>query len=756
MYPHREHRSAGEPLKGSALRRDPRPMLVGERVARFRDPLVAHQPLAPFPAYLTQPVAIMPLASDFRFRPSFAFEPVLLDPAERERLRRAGIPVRRASVQLDFPRGTSFYATGEQCGSLLRNGSVKTLWTTDCAGYDDRNPSLYQAHPFVLAVLPDGSGVGIICETTWRCQIDLRPALDDRGSQRVVFRVDGPSPGVTVIERTNAMEVVRVLSELTGRMPMPPRWALGYHQCRWSYEPEERVRELAAEFRARRMPCDVIWLDIDYMNAFRCFTFDSEKFPDPAGLNADLHAQGFKTVWMIDPGLKVDPDYAPYAEGHRQKLFVRDASGSEFHGNVWPGACAFPDFTNARVRAWWAGLYRDFVATGLDGVWNDMNEPAVFDVPQKAMPVDNQHNPDAELRASGDLRPAPHQSMRNVYGMLMIRATREGVHAAAPAKRPFVLTRSNFLGGQRYAATWTGDNTSDWRHLRWSIPMALNLGLSGQPFVGPDIGGFCEEATPELFARWMGIGALLPFARGHTVKENRGKWCPDHEPWSFGEACERVCRAALLRRYRMLPYLYTLAWRSSQDGIPIVRPVWTLDPRNPRLRTIDDCFLLGHDVLVRCSVDPIASQRSPAPAELLPGQAWRRFEPLHVPGGGPLMDELQALLGDWLAGETLRELPELYLRAGSAVPLGPAAQHADEPCDVVTFVAVPAIDPSLPMVGELYEDANEGWDFLEGGYRLTRAMTTPDGALTLDHIAGVMPEPTRRVVAHVLSSGIGR
>ncbi|MBS0197342.1 MAG: alpha-glucosidase [Planctomycetes bacterium] len=664
-------------------RTDRNAVLIGDDVARFRDPAFAGMGLPPFPAYLETPRERGKLPTGWRVRPRFT---------------KMG---RRAVVEVAMAAGVSLYGTGEQAGPLLRNGIVKTLWNNDNFDYHDGSRHLYQSHPFVLCVREDGSAVGIIIETTHRCDIDLR-----RGVRAVVH---GPSPAVTVIERADAMGVVRVLSELTGKMPMPPKWALGYQQCRWSYEPEGRVREVAAEFRERRIPCDVLWLDIDYMDGFRVFTFDREKFPDPAALNADLREMGFRTVYMIDPGVKVDPAYRVYAEARRGGHFIKTARGQEYHGEVWPGDCAFPDFTREATRRWWAGLYTEFFANGMDGVWNDMNEPAVFGGVEKTMPVSNRHEADAELGGPGD-----HARYHNIYGMQMVRATREGVLAAARRKRPFVLTRANFLGGHRYAATWTGDNRSDWRHLRWSIPMALNMGLCGQPFVGPDIGGFIGDADGALFARWMGIGALLPFARAHSEKTTQ-----PHEPWVFGEACENSCRRALERRYRLLPYLYTCFRNAAVTGEPVVRPVFFADPTRRDLRAVDDAFLLGPDILVQCAVKP--GERPGAP--VLP---WRKFE--------------IASAGD-------EALPDLYLRPGAAVPVGPAKQYTDEPGpNEITLVA--ALKDGAAE-GALYEDADDGWEFERGEYRLTTWRVTGAGAVAASS-EGKWNGPSPRVGVRVV------
>jgi alpha-glucosidase len=683
---------------------DEHPYLIADGIARFRDPADVHQLAAPSLAVTASIRPIAPLPITFRARPVFSTTKVAAGASGAEGGGVGGGGGGRRVIRLATTPDTSLYGTGEIAGPLLRNGARTICWNTDSFEYSDANQSLYQSHPWVLAVRPDGSSFGVLADTTCKCEIDL--------STDIRFSVDadrGAAPpfAIYVIERDTPQQVVAALADLTGECPIPPKWALGYQQSRWSYEPDTRVLEVADEFRNRRIPCDCLWLDIDYMDGFRCFTFDKTKFPDPAWLNAELHNRGFKTVYMIDPGIKVDPDYFVYQQGQAGGHFLLDSRGEEYHGKVWPGECAFPDFTRTETRHWWAGLYKDFLGSGgagIDGVWNDMNEPAVFDNEDKQMPEDNLHRADDRLGGVG-----PHSRYHNVYGMLMVRASRRGILKARPDKRPFLLTRSNFIGGHRYAATWTGDNKSTWEHLAWSIPMILNLGLSGQPFAGPDIGGFAGEADAKLFARWMGIGALLPFARAHSIQNSK-----PHEPWAFGEQCEATCRRALERRYRLLPYIYTLFREASKTDIPIARPVFFADPADPKLRAIDDCFLLGPDILVRCQVKEDEPCTSP-----MPGGFWRPFEILDTstpatssPASGPLPTAHSPL------PSPDPDLPQLLFRGGSIVPLGPVVQHVDEkPLDPLTLVV--SMSGRGEARGQLYEDAGDGFAHEEGMFRLT-------------------------------------
>jgi alpha-glucosidase len=667
---------------------------IGDGVAMFLPADLPPDRVPPSFALVQKPESTGPVGKDWPDTPAFAFS---------ETRTRATIPV---------PPGTSLYGTGEVTGLLLRNGTTIRLWNTDNYTYkDDGGHRLYQSHPWVLGVRADGSAFGVIADSTWAAELTLQ--------DRIEFSSDGPSFPVIVIERDSPQAVLSELARLTGSMPLPPEWALGYHQCRWSYDPDSRVREIADEFRRRKIPCDVIWMDIDYMDGFRVFTFSPKEFPDPRRLNAYLHDRGFRSVWMIDPGVKVDSGYAVYETGTAADVWVHDAFGGPYHGAVWPGDCVFPDFTRPETRAWWAGLYRDYIATGVDGVWNDMNEPAVFNVPAKTMPPHNWH------RGGGGLPPGTHAQYHNVFGMLMVSATRAGVQAANPDRRPFVLTRSNFLGGQRYAATWTGDNGSTWTFLKMAVPMTLNLGLSGQPFNGPDLGGFAEDATPELWGHWVAMGALFPFARGHAQKGQNQK-----EPWAFGPEVENVARVALERRYRLLPYFYTLFRHSSLTGQPVMRPVFFADVRDPSLRSEDQAFLVGDDVLV-------VPKWAQSPH--LPKGIWRRVS---LVGEDSATDKYQV---------------DLKLRGGAIVPLGKVIQNTTEKSlDPLTLLV--SLDANGRATGQLYEDAGDGYGYRNGDYRLTTyEASLKDGqvSVVVAKVEGNRPTaPTRVAVQVVTDAGV--
>jgi alpha-glucosidase len=663
---------------------------IGDRIALFVP--AGYKPAkTPSLAFAASPTEIGPIAQDWNLLPEFFLEEG------------------NAGASLDVPNGSSLYGTGEVTGPLLRNGKSIALWNTDNFGYQKHNGRrLYQSHPWVLGVRPDGTAFGVLFDTAWKAELHTN-------SERIILNTEGAPFRVAIIDRESPQAVVRGLAELTGTMPLPPRWALGFHQCRYSYYPDARVREIADEFRKRSIPCDVIWLDIHYMDGYRVFTFDPKHFPDPSATNEYLHKNGFHSVWMIDPGVKAERGYSVYDSGSRRRIWVHTKDGKEYNGKVWPGICAFPDFTIPDARTWWADLYNDFLAKGVDGVWNDMNEPAVFETPDGTMPEDNLH------RGGGALPPGPHRMYHNVYGMLMVQATREGVLKARPQKRPFVLTRASYLGGHRYAATWTGDNLARMEFLTMSVPMSLNLGLSGQPLSGPDIGGYEGNATPDLFGKWIAVGAFYPFSRAHASVSSQ-----QQEPWAFGSEIENVSRTALERRYRLLPYLYTLARNASVTGEPIMQPVFFADPKDPKLRSEENAFLFGPDLLV---VPPWANDPN------FPKGIWRDVSLL---AGTREQDGYQ---------------PALKIRGGAIIPLGRVVQNTNEnSLDPLTLLV--SLDENGNAKGNLYEDAGDGFAYLKGEYAITHYIAKREGnavVVRLDRTEGSMPLPDRDVAVELIT-----
>ncbi len=626
--------------------------------------------------------------------------------------------------------GEHFYGFGQRAGiQLERSGRLLHNWTSDPARIHALNVDpLYMAVPLFLSVRPDGPAYGLYFNNTYRSAFDLRVP------GRLVYTAEGGELDYYLLYGPSPPEVLEKVGLLLGRAPLPPRWALGYQQSRWSYSPAAEVRRIAAEFRQRGLPCDVIHLDIDYMDGYRVFTWAEERFPRPQQLAADLRAQGFRLVAIIDPGVKVDPAYPVYQQGLQRDFFIRAADGQVLQRFVWPDEAVFPDFSCPEVREWWGDWQqRGLIAQGIAGVWNDMNEPVVFDLPFSqggggvgTLPLDCPQGPAGER--------STHAELHNLYGSHMARASYEGVRAHNPRERGFHLCRSGFAGIQRWTASWMGDNASCWEHLEMSLPQLMNMGLSGVPFVGVDIGGFNDNATPELFARWMQAGILYPFCRGHSAAGTS-----PHEPWAFGERVERIARAYLRLRYRLLPYLYTLFYLAHTRGEPILRPLLYHYQHDPAVYHLHDQAMLGPFLLAAPVLQPGRSARS----VYLPQGEWYDY------WSGQRLQGPSTILAD----APLERLP-LYVRAGAVLPMAPEMAYSDEK----------ALDPLTLEIyagaGEftLYEDDGHSYAFESGQFALTPIQVARQGSRVLLEIGARQgdydPGPRRVVVRLHVGGGL--
>ena len=614
------------------------------------------------------------------------------------------------------------FGLGDKAHALDRRGHRVEMWNTDAFKYGWGTDPLYKSVPFQVTLGEHGA-TGVFYDNAFRSRLDI--GASDAG--RLRFEADGGALDLYVLTADTPLGVVQAYARLTGRTPMLPRWALGYHQCRYSYMNEGEVREVARQFRQRAIPCDALYFDIHYMRGFRVFTWDRERFPDPPGLLADLGADGFRSVVIVDPGVKADdPDYDVYRSGQEIDAFVRYPNGEEAHGEVWPGRCAFPDYTRADVRAWWGDLHADLLDAGVDGVWNDMNEPALFSVAhvEGSMAAEEAVGtlPDETLHAF-EGRGGTHAEGHNVYGMQMQRSTHEGLLRLRPDRRPFTITRAAFAGSQRFGTGWTGDNSATWDHLRLAIQTSLSLGVSGMPFTGADVGGFVGEPTGELLARWTQLGALTPLFRNHSAIDT-----PRQEPWLFGDEVERVCREAIELRYRLLPYLYTVLHEAATDGLPIMRPLAFVHPDDETVRrTSPLAFYLGPDVLAQ----PVVEEGQREREVYLPPAAGGWYDL----GTGEAFEGRQSV---WI--ETPLDRIPLYVRGGAVLPLGPVRQHSGEPVERLELHVYPAPGEHT---SRLFEDAGDGHGWEHGDAWDGRLTLRDDGAtlaLAVDVEGSYAPE----------------
>jgi alpha-glucosidase len=594
--------------------------------------------------------------------------------------------------------GERILGAGERTAPLDRRGQRIIYWNTDPPQpHGPDTTAMYASIPFWLG-LRQGRAYGIFLDSVWRAELDAGATTADT----LTFGADGGDLTYYIFAGPTPAAVLARYADLTGHMPMPPRWALGYGQCRWSYYPEPQVRDIAARFRQGGIPCDHLWLDIDYMDGYRDFTFDPHRFPDPAAMLADLNAQGYKVVTIIDPGIKADPTDPTFHEGLERDYFIRNADGSLFIGVVWPGECVFPDFTRADVREWWGERQRVLLDAGVTAIWDDMNEPALTDrfVPDGATPRGTTLATDTMQHPDGYDGPIPHRALHNAYGMQMARATHEGLLRHRPDQRPFVLSRSGYAGVQRYAALWTGDNQSTWEHMRLAARMCLALGLSGVPFVGFDTGGFWLDATGPLLVRFTQLGSVFPFFRNHSALATKAQ-----EPWAFGQPFETLIRDAIELRYRLLPYLYTVFAEAARTGAPIARPFAYAFPDEDTLATIEDQHLLGGDLL--CA--PVIEDNQPQRIVQFPRGAWRDWRT-----GERIVGPLRRRVDS-----PLDVLP-LFVREGAILPLGPVMQFVGErPDDPITLAAYLGPEADSQATGSLYEDDGATPAYQRGSSRLT-------------------------------------
>jgi len=580
--------------------------------------------------------------------------------------------------------GESYYGLGDKPVHSNLRGKRFENWATDSYAFGRSTDPIYKTIPFYIG-LHHKKAYGVFFDNTFRSFFDFCheqrrvTSFWAQGGEMNYYFIYGPKMG----------DVISNYSDLTGTPELPPLWALGFHQCKWSYYPEAKVKEVANKFRELKIPCDAIYLDIDYMEGFRCFTWNKEYFPEPKKMVKELSDDGFKTVVIIDPGIKIDEDYSIYQEGIKNDYFCKRADGPYMKGKVWPGECYFPDYTNPEVRKWWSGLFKELISEiGVKGVWNDMNEPAVMEVPNKTFPNDVRHDYDGN--------PCSHRKAHNVYGMQMAKATYQGLKKYAYPKRPFVITRSAYSGTQRYTSTWTGDNIATWEHLWIANIQAQRMSLSGFSFAGSDIGGFAEQPTGELYTRWIQLGVFHPFCRVHSSGDHG-----DQEPWSFDDEVLSIVRKFIEIRYQLLPYLYTAFWKYISEGIPMLKSLVLFDQDDNQTHNRTDEFVFGEKILVCPIIEPNAKGRR----MYIPKGKWFSFWDDSIFVGGK---------ETWVDAD-MDSMP-IFIKEGAIVPKYPIQQYVGE--KQINELTLDVYYKKGKEKSELYEDASDGYDYKKGRYSL--------------------------------------
>lgn len=633
----------------------------------------------------------------------------------------------RWDIFFELPLDAACMGLGERMSGLNLRSAIHTLFNTDDNQHIESIDPMYKSIPFLIFA-HHGQYYGFFLDSPARQKWDLDSELQGRAQIELLSRRGWQ---LYCLGAAGLSDLVSAYTTLTGRAKLPPLWALGHHQSRWSYPDQDTVIRLAYEFRSRRIPCDVIVLDIDYMDDYRVFTYSKERFPDFQILISDLANNNFKVVTIVDPGVKKDAEFFVFDDGQKHKVFCTGGDGKMFVGEVWPGPSVFPDFTREDVRLWWAAQHGFHTELGVAGIWNDMNEPAIFEN-QRPLADDATELPPDKKQLFMQAVPegkVGHFEVRNLYGYQMSRATYEGLLALRPGERPFVLSRAGYAGIQRYAAVWLGDNMSWWEHLARSIPMLLNMGLSGVAFCGVDIGGFGDDCSAELLVRWYALGIFYPFFRNHC-----SMYGSSQEPWSFTPEVEAQCRHLIEMRYKLLPYIQQLFVQQARTGAPLMRPMCWHYPEDRFACEVDDQFLFGEDILVA----PILQRGRTTRSVYLPAGKWHRIEsPGGVPENASVSAGTPALPGaasatplavppdqDALVLEggrlhqvsfALGEVPA-FVRDGAVLPLAdPVQSTADLAMATITFTCYGETGKCV-----FYEDDGETFDYEDGAYNSWR------------------------------------
>lgn len=543
-----------------------------------------------------------------------------------------------------------FIGLGEKTGPLNRKGKGYQNWNTDHFGYGPEADPLYVSIPFYIGVHDKGV-YGLFFDNSFKSHFNFG-ASNNRFSS---FSADAGEMDYYLIHDDSVSEIVKAFSELTGKMSMPPMWSLGYQQCRYSYYPDKEVMTVANTFRDKDIPADTIVMDIHYMDKYKIFTWDEKRFPHPDKMIDELKKLGFRVVVMCDPGIKVEEGYQPYEEGVKNEVFIKYPDGENYTGEVWPGWCHFPDFSNPKTRKWWSEQMRYYSKQGITGFWNDMNEIATW----------GQYLPEL-MTMDFDGHPQSMRRGRNIYGLQMARSTFNGSLDNNPEERPFNLTRSGFAGIQRYATVWTGDNVANDEHMLLGVRLVNSLGLSGVPVSGYDVGGFVGNANEYLFARWIQLGSFSPFFRGHTMINSR-----DSEPWAYGEEVEEISRNYVKLRYKLMMYIYHAVREASQTGLPVSRSLaieyWNqeevFDPRYQNEYTFGDSILVA------------------------PVESYKELVKVYLPEGDwyEMFTDKQHSGGEMVAESPIYRLP-LFIKASAIIPVCPEAHSNTENLgDVLEF-----------------------------------------------------------------------
>jgi alpha-glucosidase len=587
---------------------------------------------------------------------------------------------RKLTVYKRLQEDERFIGMGEALGNLDRRGSVITLKNTDNYRYDDPKVPMYVSIPFFMG-LHHQKVYGLFFNNSYRSVFNFGASNRRFAS----FSFDGGALDQFFILDASVRRILEHYTSLTGRMPLPPRWSLGYQQSRCSYYPASQVMFIADTFRAKRIPLDGIVLDADYLHEYQPFRINKARFPDMRGLADTLRGMDIELTASVNPGIAIDDGYPQYKSGLEEDVFLRHADGELWVADIAPNTNHFVDFSDPRGRRWWIENMKLYQDLGIHGLWNDMNEPA----------IDGQAMPDNVLFDFEGQKTSALEA-QNYYGMLMARAAYESAEQHGGNRRPFVLSRSGFAGIQRYAAVWSGDNQAKDEHILLGALLVNQMGLSGVPFTGPDLGGYIGDGDKDLFRRWIEVGVFAPYLRNH-----RGQYTAANEPWAYGEEVEAISKAYIGFRYELMPYLYSTFYEAAGTGMPVARSLgidYSFDANvyNPDFQYE---FLFGPGLLV----NPMTSKERAKSTYLPAGEWYDLFTDERLDGGRVLSAEY--------AGHRI----PIFAKASAIIPMqGNVQSTRDDPGPVLTVHVFNGAERSEFVY---YDDDGETLNYRKGQFR---------------------------------------
>lgn len=630
------------------------------------------------------------------------------------------------------------YGLGETLGALNKRGKIYRFYNTDDPEHTPDKMSLYGSHPFMIL---DG-------KNTFGLFIDYPSEIifDIGFTDKDILQITVPSKDfdLYIFDSDEKLSIIKEYFNLTGKPYIPPKWAFGFQQSRWSYFSEEEVRNVAKKFRETGIPCDVIYTDIDYMDSYKVFTINKDKFPNYEGMVKDLKEMGIKVIPIIDPGVKIEKDYSMYEEGKEKGFFCVDENGNDFVAAVWPGPTHFPNFLNSEVRRWWGKKYKLFTDMGIKGFWNDMNEPSIFYTPKgldnliellKSLEKNKENagievflaretllnianNPEdyrSFFHKLDDGSLINHDMVHNLYGFNMTKATADELKELCPNERYLLLSRSSYPGLHRMASIWMGDNKSWWEHMIVNIRMLQSLNMMGFFYTGADVGGFGADSSAELVIRWMELGAFTPFYRNHSALNTRPQ-----EPWQFDEESLNIMRDIVRLRYAFLPYTYSEYMNSVKESVPFVKPL-SFVFEGDRVKDIEDQYMYGESLMVA----PVYEQNKKGRYLHLPEVKWlnwtaSKYEERNMKVYEP---------GDYYIEADLNEIP-LFIKENSLILLSEPMNYVGEK-EITELTVIGLV--SDHAVYNYYDDDGTTYNFTKGEFgNLIIDITKADNDFKID------------------------